>query len=253
MIFWKQVGQSICPPLLLESAVMCCPHTGHANLNSLIGSHYTIPQQAGIDNSFFIRTRGSGVPGRRKRVGPVQQPAYFEEGMNTDCQAKNEIWKLPIRTRDGEFVAYYSNKGLCGLDFPTGEGRQKGSDKVKIPSEIQRWHDETTEALENALAGRLVKELPSLDLSGGTDFQRRVWQVLKSIACGKTLSYGEVANEIGDRKAVRAVGRACGANPIPVLIPCHRVLASNQKIGGFSGGLDWKRKLLAREGVLLLE
>jgi O-6-methylguanine DNA methyltransferase len=92
-----------------------------------------------------------------------------------------------------------------------------------------------------------------LDLSCGTDFQQRVWRVLKRIACGKTLSYGEVADEIGDRKAVRAVGRACGANPIPVLIPCHRVLASNQKIGGFSSGLDWKRKLLAREGVLLLE
>jgi O-6-methylguanine DNA methyltransferase len=174
--------------------------------------------------------------------------------MHAKSKANNEIWKLPIQTRDGEFAAHYSGDGLCGLDFPSGSGQNGGaSNNAQIPSKISGWHEETTNALQNALAGRLVNELPPLDLSGGTDFQQRVWRVLKSIACGKTLSYGEVADEIGDRKAVRAVGRACGANPIPVLIPCHRVLASNQKIGGFSGGLNWKRKLLAREGVLLLE
>jgi len=69
------------------------------------------------------------------------------------------------------------------------------------------------------------------------------------ISAGKTKSYGEVATAIGNPKAVRAVGGACGANPIPVLVPCHRILAANKKIGGFSGGLDWKRKLLAREKV----
>ena len=66
---------------------------------------------------------------------------------------------------------------------------------------------------------------------------------------GQTFSYGEVAKAIGRPKAVRAVGGACGANPIPVLIPCHRVLAAGGKIGGFSGGLDWKRTLLARENI----
>ena len=69
------------------------------------------------------------------------------------------------------------------------------------------------------------------------------------ISTGKTKSYGEIASAIGKPKAVRAVGGACGANPVPVLVPCHRVLAANKKLGGFSGGLDWKRSLLAREGV----
>jgi len=69
------------------------------------------------------------------------------------------------------------------------------------------------------------------------------------ISPGRAKSYGEIAAAIGKPKAVRAVGGACGANPIPVLVPCHRVLAANQKLGGFSGGLEWKRKLLAREGV----
>lgn len=69
------------------------------------------------------------------------------------------------------------------------------------------------------------------------------------IPAGKTKSYGEIATAIKNPKAVRAVGGACGANPIPVLVPCHRILAANKKIGGFSGGLDWKRSLLAREGI----
>jgi O-6-methylguanine DNA methyltransferase len=172
--------------------------------------------------------------------------------MNAGAELKAETWELAIETRDGEFVAQYSPKGLCGLNFPSSGSRNGSMANGALPSQIQAWHQQTTDALGDALAGRPIKEFPPLDLSLGTDFQQRVWKVLKSIACGKTLSYGEVADEIGNRKAVRAVGGACGANPIPVLIPCHRVLASKQKIGGFSGGLDWKRKLLAREGVLLL-
>jgi O-6-methylguanine DNA methyltransferase len=173
--------------------------------------------------------------------------------MNAANEVRQEIWELPIQTRDGRFVAGYSEKGLCSLDFPKPGAKSRDTKGTQIPLQVRLWHKQTSEALESALSGRPIKEFPSLDLSSGTNFQQRVWRVLTGIACGKTLSYGEVADEIGDRKAVRAVGRACGANPIPVLIPCHRVLASNQKIGGFSGGLDWKRKLLAREGVLLLE
>lgn len=76
---------------------------------------------------------------------------------------------------------------------------------------------------------------------------------MTKIQFGQTRSYGEIAGAIGKPKAVRAVGGACGANPIPVLVPCHRVLAANKKIGGFSSGLDWKRMLLAREGVSVAE
>ena len=79
-------------------------------------------------------------------------------------------------------------------------------------------------------------------------FQRQVWNSLRKIARGRTKSYGEIARAVGKPKAVRSVGGACGANPIPVLIPCHRVVAANKKLGGFSGGLNWKRELLAREG-----
>ncbi|MGH7953707.1 MAG: methylated-DNA--[protein]-cysteine S-methyltransferase, partial [Limisphaerales bacterium] len=109
----------------------------------------------------------------------------------------------------------------------------------------------TTVVLKNALAGREPKTLPPLDQSAGTEFQKSVWREMRKIARGKTKSYGEIAERIGKPKAVRAVGGACGANPIPVLVPCHRVLAANKKLGGFSGGLDWKRRLLACEGIKL--
>jgi len=106
-------------------------------------------------------------------------------------------------------------------------------------------------ALRSLLAGRKPKKLPPLDWAGGTEFQQAVWRAMLKIPVGKTKSYGEIAAAIGKPKAVRAVGGACGANPIPVLVPCHRVLAAHGKIGGFGGGLDWKRELLKREGTIL--
>src|SRR5204863_9235915 len=113
------------------------------------------------------------------------------------------------------------------------------------------WHAATVEALNEALEGRAPRHLPPLDLSAGTDFQRQVWQTLREIVLGETWSYAEVAKAIGKPKAVRAVGGACGANPIPVFVPCHRVLAANHTLGGFSSGLEWKRTLLGREGITL--
>jgi methylated-DNA-[protein]-cysteine S-methyltransferase len=82
----------------------------------------------------------------------------------------------------------------------------------------------------------------------GTPFQRRVWQALSEIAWGEVCNYGDVARRIGQPGAARAVGQANGANPIPIVIPCHRVIASGGGIGGYSGGLGIKERLLALEG-----
>jgi len=163
---------------------------------------------------------------------------------------KNLLIELPISTHDGEFVARYSEKGLAELDFPK-VGSARCADRTPqrgIPTKIRSWHRTTELAVKNILAGREPEDLPPLDLAG-TEFQKSVWAALRKISPGKTKSYGEIARAIGRPKAVRAVGGACGANPIPVLVPCHRVLAAHGKIGGFGGGLDWKRSLLAREGI----
>jgi O-6-methylguanine DNA methyltransferase len=169
---------------------------------------------------------------------------------------KNNFVELPISTRDGKFIARYSEKGLAGLDFPrVGSarradhvGRPQGPSQRDVPTKIRAWHRATEAALKKVLAGLEPKEFPPLDLTG-TEFQKSVWSTLRKISSGKTKSYGEIASAIGRPKAVRAVGGACGANPVPVLVPCHRILAANKKLGGFSGGLDWKRSLLAREGI----
>ena len=163
---------------------------------------------------------------------------------------ETEHVSLSIPTADGVFIAHYSEKGLCGLNFPSGRkgpGIQLAAHKSQ--GQIRKWHAATVKALECVLSGKDPGALPPLDFSSGTSFQQRVWQALLKISCGQTLSYGQVAAAIGNPKALRAVGGACGANPIPVLVPCHRVLAANQRLGGFGGGLTWKRKLLGREGV----
>jgi methylated-DNA-[protein]-cysteine S-methyltransferase len=85
--------------------------------------------------------------------------------------------------------------------------------------------------------------------AGGTPFQRAVWDALRDIPYGETISYGELARRIGSPKAVRAVGRANGANPIAVVVPCHRVIGANGTLTGYGGGLDRKAKLLTLEGV----
>ncbi|MET0412649.1 MAG: methylated-DNA--[protein]-cysteine S-methyltransferase [Polyangiaceae bacterium] len=84
----------------------------------------------------------------------------------------------------------------------------------------------------------------------GSEFQRRVWRVLRTIPCGQTLSYAEVARRIGQPSAVRAVGLANGSNPVGIVVPCHRVIGSNGTLTGYGGGLERKRWLLAHEGAL---
>ena len=84
----------------------------------------------------------------------------------------------------------------------------------------------------------------------GTPFQKNVWQALRRIPGGTTISYAELAKRIGEPSAVRAVGTANGANPVAVIVPCHRVIGSNGRLTGYGGGLDRKQWLLAHEGVV---
>jgi methylated-DNA-[protein]-cysteine S-methyltransferase len=84
----------------------------------------------------------------------------------------------------------------------------------------------------------------------GTDFQKRVWTELENIKYGETITYQELAIRLGDVKSIRAAGRANGANPLPIVIPCHRVIGANGKLVGYGGGLEVKKKLLELEGSL---
>ena len=106
-------------------------------------------------------------------------------------------------------------------------------------------------AIKDYLTGR-VKSLTALDWklgSIGTEFQRKVWKELKKIHCGKTVSYRDIAEKLGSPRFARAVGGACNANPLLLLIPCHRVVATGGGLGGFALGLPVKEKLLNLESL----
>jgi O-6-methylguanine DNA methyltransferase len=158
-----------------------------------------------------------------------------------------------INTPAGEFTAVFSEDGLTRLQFP-GNGQPRptrSASSAGAAATLRRWVAQTRKALTQVLAGSKPSDLPPFDLSAGTEFQKAVWLKLCTIPPGQTRTYGQLAEALRRPKAARAVGQACGANPIPVLIPCHRVLGSGGALGGFSSGLHWKRKLLAREGVEL--
>lgn len=148
-----------------------------------------------------------------------------------------------IQTKLGAFRAGYSPRGVTSLDFP-GSGRSRSAVTTKkTPSFIRKL----AQQLKQYAAGKPVRWSVPLDLSSGTRFQKNVWRALTKIPRGETRSYRWVAQQIGKPKASRAVGAACGGNPVPVIVPCHRVVASGGSLGGFGGGLPMKRKLLAVE------
>jgi len=111
---------------------------------------------------------------------------------------------------------------------------------------LQRWSDTVLEILAHPSLQHVVP----LDVLGGTEFQRKVWKALRGIPAGQTRSYTELAQAIGQPQAVRAVAGACAANPLAVLVPCHRVLRSDGGWGGYRWGIARKQQLLQQEGAI---
>ena len=135
-----------------------------------------------------------------------------------------------------------TDQGVFGLSF--GEN---GPAQAPV-SALARGHLEAArQALTDYFAGK-PPHLPALDLQG-SDFQRQVWRALLEIPWGEVLTYGELAASLGRPGAARAVGAANGRNPVAILVPCHRVVAAGGRLGGYSGGLEVKRKLLAHEAA----
>jgi len=121
---------------------------------------------------------------------------------------------------------------------------------VLLEAQVSSRLREARSQLTDYLAGtRRSFDLP-LDLSRGTSFQQKVWRILRRISYGRLRSYQWVAARVGGSQYARAVGNAVGANPMPIVIPCHRIVAQDASLGGFSGGLPTKRKLLTLEGTL---
>ncbi len=148
-------------------------------------------------------------------------------------------------------VAYSPNGVVASLLPRASEGAARRAIWEEFPSAqfapAEDAPDDIVAQLQRYAAGEPVTFQVTLDWSGHTDFRRRVWRVTQSIPYGETRSYGWIARAIGKPAAARAVGQAMGANPTPIIVPCHRVVASDGGLGGFGAGLDMKRRLLALE------
>jgi O-6-methylguanine DNA methyltransferase len=138
----------------------------------------------------------------------------------------------------GKLYLTFSGKFLSGVSFekPANVPFKQGAAPKNFIKELSSYFE-----------GSIVNFKPKMKFLSGTDFEQEVWHVLKEIPFGKTMSYKWVAEKIGNPAAVRAVGRALSKNPIPIVIPCHRVIESDGSIGGYSSGVERKRRLLDME------
>ena len=194
--------------------------------------------------------------------------AIYEAGYSGPSRfyadAKERLGMTPSAWRDGgrgETIRYViaesplgpllvaaTSRGICRLTFDEDERSLKrrfpNATIVADDGTISAWAEGALTAIEHPAQ---TPELP-IDVRG-TAFQEAVWKELRKIPLGETRSYADIAKAIGEPGAVRAVGTANGSNPVAVLVPCHRVIRSDGSLGGYAGGLDRKRKLLAGEGA----
>jgi len=146
-----------------------------------------------------------------------------------------------------------TNRGVATVVLPKRSRRavEKELSHTAGPpnSEARRHLQMAQAALLRYLAGDSQALGLALDLPDSSSFRLKVWRTLQTIPYGRVRSYGWVARKLGQPRAARAVGAACGANPLPLVVPCHRVVAGDGSLGGFSGGLPVKKRLLRLEGI----
>ncbi len=148
----------------------------------------------------------------------------------------------------GQMLVAATSKGICRLTFD----EDVGALKRRFPNATIQPADAAMATLISGVMQAIERPAAVHDLPidvAGTAFQEAVWKELRKIPLGETRSYADIAAAIGDPRATRAVGTANGSNPIAVLVPCHRVIRSDGTLGGYAGGLERKRKLLAAEGA----
>jgi len=157
-----------------------------------------------------------------------------------------------FRTNMGWVGVLGSSSGLLANTLPQSsaqQARQQLGDGVTFASWSPNSFKDLTNRLSAYFYGAGVSFPDKLDLSQATPFQREVWEITRLIPYGETRSYGWVAEQTGKPEALRAVGQALGKNPLPIIIPCHRVVATSGRPGGFSGGAEMKQRLLSLEAT----
>ncbi|MFC1949789.1 methylated-DNA--[protein]-cysteine S-methyltransferase [Chloroflexota bacterium] len=161
-----------------------------------------------------------------------------------------ELGYITFETGIGWVGVLASPKGLLGTTLPQDserEARQLLGSRINEATDSPDAFTDLIERFKAYFNGMKVNFPDELDLSDATPFQRKVWPATRLIPYGETRSYLQVARQIGKPGAAQAVGQAMGKNPLPIIVPCHRVVASGGGLGGFGGGLKMKRYLLRLE------
>lgn len=159
-----------------------------------------------------------------------------------------------LATPIGELMVIADAEGrLRTIDWTDHEARAMRLLRIQYGKDLKLAPKRDPGGLTTAMRKYFKGDLRAIDklpvATAGTPFQQSVWKALRSVRCGTTLSYAELARRIDRASAVRAVGHANGANPISIVVPCHRIIGTNGTLTGYGGGLERKRWLLAHEGV----
>ncbi len=230
----------------------------------------TFKRIMGISPHQYLRAIRVGNFKSLVRDGEPVTQALYDSGFNSSSQlyehAQSELGMTPAtygRGGRGTKIRYttvaspfdrllvaVTDRGVCAVRMAGTDAELEQDLRAEFPAAtIQREDAALREPVEQIL-NHLTNKEPRLDLPldiRATSFQRQVWEKLRAIPYGQTVSYGDVAKALGKPGAVRAVGRACATNPVALVIPCHRVVREDQSLGGYRWGLERKQQLLKHE------
>jgi AraC family transcriptional regulator of adaptative response/methylated-DNA-[protein]-cysteine methyltransferase len=230
----------------------------------------TFKRVMGISPRQYLAARRFGNFKALVRKGDSVTTALYESGFNSSSRlyeyASEELGMTPatysrggrgvninytiVASSMGRLLVAMTERGVCAVRMGDTDAELEKDLREEFPhANIKRDDSALREQVQKILS-HLDNNEPRLDLPldiRATAFQRQVWDKLRAIPYGQTVSYGDVAKALGKPGAVRAVGRACATNPVALVIPCHRVVREDQSLGGYRWGLERKKKLLARE------
>lgn len=232
----------------------------------------TFKRVMGMSPRQYLASRRFGNFKDLVRKGTSVTNALYESGFNSSSRlyehASDELGMTPatysrggrgvnisytiVASSMGPLLVAMTERGVCAVRMGDNNAKLEKDLREEFPqADIKRADSALREPVQKIL-NHLNKSEPRLDLPldiRATAFQLKVWQKLREIPYGQTVSYGDVAKALGQPGAVRAVGRACATNPVALVIPCHRVVKEDKSLGGYRWGLERKRKLLERERI----
>ena len=230
----------------------------------------TFKRVMGISPRQYAKARRFGSFKQLVREGESVTNAVYDSGFNSSSrlyeQAAEELGMTPatysrggrgvqidytiVTSPLGRMLVAVTERGVCAVRMADADAELERDLRAEFPeATIQRADASLRETVQKILR-HLTNNEPHLDLPldvRSTAFQRQVWEKLRAIPYGQTVSYGDVAKSLGKPGAVRAVGRACATNPVALVIPCHRVVREDQSLGGYRWGLERKQRLLDLE------